>query len=159
MMTVRIVCVGDVKEGYWSAAIKEYAKRLEAYCKLEILEIPETKLPSKPSEGDIRLTLESEGKRILAKCEGCHVIALVIEGQMESSVAFSERLETLGVRGVSKIAFVIGGSHGLSTEVKQTADASLSFSPMTFPHQLMRVVLLEQIYRAFSIQKGTSYHK
>jgi 23S rRNA (pseudouridine1915-N3)-methyltransferase len=159
MMTVRIVCVGDIKEGYWTAAIKEYVKRLEAYCKLEIQEVSEAKMPNKPSDNDIRLALDQEGKRILGKCEGCHVFALAIEGGMESSIAFSERLETLAVRGVSKIAFVIGGSHGLSAEVKQTADGTLSFSPMTFPHQLMRVVLLEQIYRAFAIQRKTSYHK
>lgn len=159
MMTLRIVCVGDLKETYWNDAIKEYAKRLDPFCKLEIVEIAETKLPNKPSDAQIRLGLDAEGERILAKCDGFHKIALAIEGTMESSPQFSLRLETLGVRGVSKLAFLIGGSHGLADSVKAKADYALSFSPMTLPHQLMRVVLLEQIYRAFSIANHTSYHK
>jgi len=159
MMTIRLVCVGDLKEDHWTKAASEYAKRLDGFCKLEIVEIPEAKLPANPGEALIQTALASEGTRILAKCGGFHLIALAIEGAMESSPAFSERLEKLGVAGVSKVAFAIGGSHGLSDEVKRKADQLLSFSPMTFPHQLMRVVLLEQIYRAFSIQRKSSYHK
>ncbi len=160
--TVKITCVavGKIKEMYFSEAVKEYAKRLSRYCKLEIVELPDEKTPDGASAAEEAAILEREGERILkAVREDAYVIALAIKGKALDSVEFSRRLERLGVEGKSHIVFVIGGSLGLSTAVMKRADESVSFSRMTFPHQLMRVILLEQVYRGFRIMKGEPYHK
>lgn len=159
---VKITCVavGKIKEMYFSEAVKEYAKRLSRYCKLEIVELPDEKTPDGASAAEEAAILEREGERILkAVREDAYVIALAIEGKALDSVEFSRRLERLGVEGKSHIVFVIGGSLGLSPAVMKRADESVSFSRMTFPHQLMRVILLEQVYRGFRIMKGEPYHK
>lgn len=159
---VKITCVavGKIKEMYFSEAVKEYAKRLSRYCKLEIVELPDEKTPDRASAAEEAAILEREGERILkAVREDAYVIALAIEGKVLDSVEFSSRLERLGVEGKSHIVFVIGGSLGLSPAVMKRADESVSFSRMTFPHQLMRVILLEQVYRGFRIMKGEPYHK
>lgn len=159
---VKITCVavGKIKEMYFSEAVKEYAKRLSRYCKLEIVELPDEKTPDGASAAEEAAILEREGERILkAVREDAYVIALAIKGKALDSVEFSRRLERLGVEGKSHIVFVIGGSLGLSPAVMKRADESVSFSRMTFPHQLMRVILLEQVYRGFRIMKGEPYHK
>lgn len=159
-MKITCVAVGKIKEAYYSEAVKEYAKRLSRYCKLEIVELPDEKTPDGVSAAEEAAILEREGERILkALREDAYVIALAIEGKVLDSVELSERIEQLGVRGISHIAFVIGGSLGLSPAVIGRADEALSFSRMTFPHQLMRVILLEQVYRSFRIMKGEPYHK
>ncbi len=160
--TVKITCVavGKIKEMYFSEAVKEYAKRLSRYCKLEIVELPDEKTPDGASAAEEAAILEREGERILkAVREDAYVIALAIKGKALDSVELSRRLERLGVEGKSHIVFVIGGSLGLSPAVMKRADESVSFSRMTFPHQLMRVILLEQVYRGFRIMKGEPYHK
>ena len=147
-MKITCVAVGKIKEMYFSEAVKEYAKRLSRYCKLEIVELPDEKTPDGASAAEEAAILEREGERILkAVREDAYVIALAIKGKALDSVEFSRRLERLGVEGKSHIVFVIGGSLGLSTAVMKRADESVSFSRMTFPHQLMRVILLEQVYR------------
>ena len=159
-MKITCVAVGKIKEMYFSEAVKEYAKRLSRYCKLEIVELPDEKTPDGASAAEEAAILEREGERILkAVREDAYVIALAIEGKVLDSVEFSRRLERLGVEGKSHIVFVIGGSLGLSPAVMKRADESVSFSRMTFPHQLMRVILLEQVYRGFRIMKGEPYHK
>ncbi|MCI8861942.1 MAG: 23S rRNA (pseudouridine(1915)-N(3))-methyltransferase RlmH [Lachnospiraceae bacterium] len=159
-MKITCVAVGKIKEMYFSEAVKEYAKRLSRYCKLEIVELPDEKTPDGASAAEEAAILEREGERILkAVREDAYVIALAIEGKALDSVEFSRRLERLGVEGKSHIVFVIGGSLGLSPAVMKRADESVSFSRMTFPHQLMRVILLEQVYRGFRIMKGEPYHK
>ncbi len=160
MLSVHILAVGKLKESYLREASAEYQKRLGAFCKLTITEIEEYKLPDRPSEAQIRAGMEEEGKRILQKLPaGCCPIMLCIEGKQLSSEELAGRMAELSIQGVSSIAFVIGGSCGLSDQVKAAARMKLSMSKMTFPHQLARVMLLEQIYRAFSIQAGTRYHK
>ncbi len=159
-MKITCVAVGKIKEMYFSEAVKEYAKRLSRYCKLEIVELPDEKTPDGASAAEEAAILEREGERILkAVREDAYVIALAIKGKALDSVEFSRRLERLGVEGKSHIVFVIGGSLGLSPAVMKRADESVSFSRMTFPHQLMRVILLEQVYRGFRIMKGEPYHK
>ncbi len=159
-MKITCVAVGKIKEMYFSEAVKEYAKRLSRYCKLEIVELPDEKTPDGASAAEEAAILEREGERILkAVREDAYVIALAIKGKALDSVEFSRRLERLGVEGKSHIVFVIGGSLGLSPAVMKRADESVSFSWMTFPHQLMRVILLEQVYRGFRIMKGEPYHK
>ncbi len=159
-MKITCVAVGKIKEMYFSEAVKEYAKRLSRYCKLEIVELPDEKTPDGASAAEEAAILEREGERILkAVREDAYVIALAIEGKALDSVELSRRLERLGVEGKSHIVFVIGGSLGLSPAVMKRADESVSFSRMTFPHQLMRVILLEQVYRGFRIMKGEPYHK
>ncbi|MCI9017691.1 MAG: 23S rRNA (pseudouridine(1915)-N(3))-methyltransferase RlmH, partial [Lachnospiraceae bacterium] len=154
-MKITCVAVGKIKEMYFSEAVKEYAKRLSRYCKLEIVELPDEKTPDGASAAEEAAILEREGERILkAVREDAYVIALAIEGKVLDSVELSRRLERLGVEGKSHIVFVIGGSLGLSPAVMKRADESVSFSRMTFPHQLMRVILLEQVYRGFRIMKG-----
>lgn len=160
LLKITCVVVGKIKEKYFTDAVKEYAKRLRRYCKLEIVELPDEKTPDGASTAEEAAILEREGERILkALREDAYVIALAIEGKALDSVELSEKIEQLGVRGISHIAFVIGGSLGLSPAVIGRADEALSFSRMTFPHQLMRVILLEQIYRSFRIMKGEPYHK
>lgn len=159
-MKITCVVVGKIKETYYTDAVKEYAKRLSRYCKLEIVELPDEKTPDGASVAEEMAILEREGERILkALREDAYVIALAIEGKGLDSVEFSGKIEQLGIRGVSHITFVIGGSLGLASSVMSRADEALSFSRMTFPHQLMRVILLEQIYRSFRIMKGEPYHK
>lgn len=159
-MKITCVTVGKIKEAYFTGAIAEYQKRLSRYCKLEIIELPDEKTPDNASEAQEQQIKEKEGERILKVLkDDAYVIALAIEGKMPDSVELSQKLERLGVQGVSHIMFIIGGSLGLSREVLKRADEKLSFSRMTFPHQLMRVILLEQIYRGYRIMKGEPYHK
>ena len=159
-MKITCVVVGKIKEKYFTDAIKEYSKRLSRYCKLEIVELADEKTPDGASEAEEAAIREKEGERILkALKDDAYVIALAIEGKMLGSEELAEKIEKLGVGGVSQIVFVIGGSLGLSSQVMKRADYALSFSRMTFPHQLMRVVLLEQIYRSYRIMNHQPYHK
>ena len=159
-MKITCVVVGKIKEKYFTDAIKEYSKRLSRYCKLEIVELADEKTPDGASEAEEAAIREKEGERILkALKDDAYVIALAIEGKMLDSVELSQKIERLGVSGTSHIAFVIGGSLGLAPAVMKRADYALSFSCMTFPHQLMRVILLEQLYRSYRILKNEPYHK
>ena len=159
-MRITVVCVGKIKEKFYVQAVEEYAKRLSRYCKLEFVELPDEKTPENAGEQINASIKAKEGDRILSVLrDDAYVIALAIQGNMLDSVQFSEKLEKLAVSSVSHIMFVIGGSLGLDTRVLSRADYKLSFSKMTFPHQLMRVVLLEQIYRAYRIMRGEPYHK
>lgn len=159
-MKITVLCVGRIKEKYFTDAVKEYAKRLGRYCKLEILEVMDEKIPDGAGKVLEDAVKQKEGEKLLSRLrEGAYVIALELEGKKLDSMAFSERLEKLGVHGVSHIVFIIGGSLGLSEEVKKRADEAISFSDMTFPHQLMRVILLEQIYRGYRIINREPYHK
>ena len=160
MLSVTILTVGKLKEGYLRDACGEYAKRLQGSCTFRIEELNEYRLPENPSPAQIALGLEKEGQEILQRCPaGAYVVAMCIEGKMLDSVAFSRILSQVAVQGKSQVIFIIGGSFGLWERVKKRADLRLSMSPMTFPHQLARVMLCEQIYRAFSIAAGTRYHK
>lgn len=159
-MKITLVTVGKIKEKYFTMAIEEYSKRLSRYCKLEIVELADEKTPDKASQALEEQIKEKEANRILAAIrEDSYVIALAIEGKMLDSVELADKIEKLGIDGVSNITFVIGGSLGLHKSVINRADYLLSFSKMTFPHQLMRVVLLEQIYRSYRIINGEPYHK
>jgi 23S rRNA (pseudouridine1915-N3)-methyltransferase len=159
MATIKIITVGTLKEDYLRAAVAEYEKRISGFCKVESLNIKESKLPNAPSEGDIRRALSEEGKQILsAMPDRAYKIAMCVEGRQFSSEELAQKID--GAFSTSnEICFVIGSSHGLSDEVKNAADLKLSVSKLTFPHQLMRVVLLESIYRCLNIIKGTKYHK
>lgn len=159
-MRITILCVGKVKEKYFTGAIEEYSKRLSRYCKLEIIEVPDEKTPDGASDAVNLQIKQKEGEKILDKIpEDAYVIALAIEGRQPDSVELSEKIEKLGIRGISHIVFVIGGSLGLSSQVMKRANEAVSFSRMTFPHQLMRVILLEQVYRAYRIMNHEPYHK
>ena len=159
-MKIMVIAVGKIKEKFFEDAIKEYSKRLYRYCKLEILQVPDEKTPDNASETVETQIKEKEGERILSKIpDGAYVIALAIEGKMLDSEELAEKINTLGITGTSQIVFIIGGSLGLSRQVLERADYKLSFSRMTFPHQLMRVVLLEQVYRGYRIITGAPYHK
>ena len=159
-MQIDIVCVGKIKEAFFRSALEEYKKRLGRYCRLNELEVTDEKTPENASEDETRQIKEKEGLRILSRLkDDAYVIALAIEGKGFSSEALAEELEKLSIRGVSHLQFVIGGSLGLSDTVLKRADLLLSFSKMTFPHQLMRVILLEQIYRTFRIRRNEPYHK
>lgn len=159
-MKITVLCVGKIKENYFTDAIKEYSKRLSRYCTLEIKEVADEKTPDGASEGQMNLIRQKEGERLLKYLdEGSFVIPLCIEGSQLDSVILSEKIEQIGLRGQSHITFIIGGSLGLDKQVTQKADFSLSFSKMTFPHQLMRVILLEQIYRSYRILNHEPYHK
>ncbi len=160
MISVNIICVGKLKEKYLRDASAEYIKRLTAFCKLNIIEIAPYALPDSPTQAQIDAGLEAEGKQILSKIQnGSYVYAMCIEGKQRSSEALSAEFDKLSVFGESNLTFIIGGSFGLSDAVKARADARLSMSQMTFPHQLARIMLLEQIYRAFQISTGGKYHK
>ena len=160
MRSVTVLCVGKLKEKYWRDAVAEYEKRLSAFCRLSVVEVDEERLPESPSPAQIAQTLQAEGKRLLARVpQGAAIYALCIEGKELSSPALAESLDRLAVDGCSHTVFIIGGSWGLSDEVKAAARFRLSMSPMTFPHQLARVMLLEQIYRAAQISSGGKYHK
>ncbi len=159
-MKISIITVGKIKEKYLKDAIAEYAKRLSRYCKLEMIEVADEKTPDHASENVETLIRNREGGRIMKQIRAdSYVIALAIDGEMLDSVELAERIDSLGIQGVSHISFVIGGSLGLSGEVLARADYKLSFSRMTFPHQLMRVILLEQIYRSYRIINREPYHK
>ena len=159
-MRINIVCVGKIKEKYLKLGIDEFKKRLSKYCKLEIIELEDEKAPENLSDKEMLMIKEKEGKKILSKIkDNSYVIALAIDGKNLSSEDLAETINKLGVRGISNITFVIGGSLGLSDEVLSRADYKLSFSKMTFPHQLMRLILLEQVYRAYRINNGEPYHK
>ena len=159
-MKLSLITVGKIKEKYLEAAIAEYSKRLSRYCRLEIVQVADEKTPDKAGEALETQIKEKEGERILSHIkDGSFVIALAIEGKELSSEELAAWVENLGITGVSHIVFVIGGSLGLSKQVLERADAKLSFSRMTFPHQLMRVILLEQIYRSYRIISGEPYHK
>ena len=159
-MKISIVCVGKVKEKFFRGAIDEYVKRLGRYCKLEIVEVIDEKTPDNASDHEVELIKEKEGERILKNISSdAYVVALAIEGKQLSSEELAEKIDKLGIQGISHIQLVIGGSLGLADKVLKRADMLLSFSRMTFPHQLMRVVLLEQIYRAYRIIHNEPYHK
>ena len=159
-MKITLVTVGKIKERYFEDAIKEYSKRLGRYCRLDIIQVQDEKTPDGAGEAMERQIKDKEGQRILSNIkDGAYVIALAIEGRMLSSEELASRLQKLGVDGISHSGLVIGGSLGLSEEVMRRADFALSFSKMTFPHQMMRVVLLEQVYRSYRIMAGEPYHK
>ena len=159
-MKITILSVGKIKEKYLSDAIAEYSKRLGRYCRLNIIQVQDEKTPDEPSNTQKQLILDKEASRLEAYIEnGTHLIALAINGQPLSSEELAEKINSLGLSGQSNITFVIGGSLGLSDKILSRADMLLSFSKMTFPHQLMRVILLEQIYRSFKIISHEPYHK
>ena len=161
MMTVEIICVGKLKEKYWQDAAAEYTKRLGRFCSVKITELPEVRLNGS-SKADEAAVINAESEAIAAKLlpgPGSFSIALAVKGKALSSEGLAEKMADLALLGKSRIVFVIGGSLGLSEGLIKSCDMSLSFSAMTFPHQLMRVVLLEQIYRAFKINAGETYHK
>lgn len=159
-MRISIVCVGKIKEKFYRDAIDEYAKRLSRYCKLEILEVPDEKTPDNASEAEEAQIKKKESERILSKIkEDAYVITLEILGKKMDSLSFGQVLEKAALSGKSHIQFVIGGSLGLHETVSKRADLKISFSDMTFPHQLMRVILCEQIYRGYRIINGEPYHK
>lgn len=160
MMKIQLIVVGKLKEKYFTDACNEYIKRLGAFCNISVTEVAEHKCPDSPSDADIAITLKNEGKRILdAIPDNAEVIALCIEGKQFSSEKLADRIDLAAVQGKSCICFVIGGSWGLDEAVKARASLKFSMSEMTFPHMLARVMLLEQVYRAFSIIKGNKYHK
>lgn len=159
-MRINIVCVGKIKEKYLKLGIDEFKKRLSKYCKLDIIELDDEKAPENLSDKEMEMIKDKEGKKILAKIKDTsYVIALAIDGKSLSSEELADTINKLGIKGISNISFVIGGSLGLSDEVLSRADYKLSFSKMTFPHQLMRLILLEQIYRSYRINNGEPYHK
>lgn len=159
-MNITIICVGKIKEKYLKSAIDEYTKRLSRYCKLSIIELSDEKTPDNASEKEETIIKEKEGEAILKNIkDSMFAIALELKGNMLSSEELSSYIMDLGVRGESNIAFVIGGSLGLSKAVLERANYKLCFSKMTFPHQLFRVMLLEQVYRGFRIISGEPYHK
>ncbi|MBP0962742.1 MAG: 23S rRNA (pseudouridine(1915)-N(3))-methyltransferase RlmH [Oscillospiraceae bacterium] len=160
MLNVTLLTVGKLKEAYWRSACEEYKKRLGAFCRPNIVEVDEYRLPEKPSQAQIDAGLEAEGKKLLEQIPaGSYVITLCIEGKELSSPQLAEKLAAVSVQGYSRVFFIIGGSFGLSPAVKARSDLRLSMSPMTFPHQLARVMVLEQLYRALGINAGTKYHK
>ena len=160
MLKITVIAVGKLKEKFYQEAAAEYAKRLGRHCKLEIIELPEQRLPEDPSPAEIQRALRAEGAAIREKLpKGGAVVALCIEGKPCSSEELSRRMADFGIQGRTQVTFIIGGSFGLDEDVKKQADWRLSMSPMTFPHHLARVMLLEQIYRACQIAEGTKYHK
>ena len=158
-MNISIICAGKIKEKYFTSAIDEYKNRLGRFAKLDIIEIPDEKIPDNASEKEEELIKQKEGKAMLSKIKsGAYVVAKCIEGKELSSEEIAHKISEISMHS-SHIVFIIGGSLGLSDEVKSRADLKLSFGPITLPHQLMRVVMLEQIYRAFKINNNESYHK
>lgn len=159
-MNIKIISVGKLKEKYLIQGIQEYVKRLGAYAKMDLIEVADEKAPENLSEAEMRLVKEKEGERILTKIkEQEYVFALAINGKNPSSEEFAKTINQLGIQGKSQLVFVIGGSLGLSDTVLKRSNAQISFGKMTYPHQLMRLILVEQIYRAFRINKGEPYHK
>lgn len=159
-MNITVIAIGKLKERYWTDAVSEYSKRLGSYCALNIIELRESPLRANPSAADEEAVKIAEGEDVLSRIRPSdYVITLEIKGKAMSSEQLASKIEALGIEGRSSIVFVIGGSLGLSPEVSRRADFKLSFSAMTFPHQMMRVILLEQIYRSFRIIKHEPYHK
>lgn len=160
MLSIRLICVGKLKESFWKNAVQEYEKRLSKYCRLEIMELKEERLPENPSEKEIARALVSEAARIQEKIpDGSTIIPMCIEGRQLTSREMADMLEEIIVQGASKLCMIIGGSVGLSDEIKIQGKFRLSMSKMTFPHHLARVMVLEQLYRSFQIQTGGKYHK
>ena len=160
MQKVTVLCVGKLKERFYIDAAAEYCKRLQRHCKLELLELPEYRLPDNPSPAEIQKALETEAAAIREKLpKGGALVAMCIEGKTCSSEALAQRMEDFAVSGKTQVTFLIGGSVGLDASLKTQADWKLSMTPMTFPHHMARIMLLEQIYRAYQIQQGTKYHK
>ena len=157
-MKIKIVCVGKLKEKYLKDGIDEYSKRISRFAKVEIVELPDEKIPDNPSDAQCLAVIEAESEKIKKHLEG-YIIALCVEGQKLSSEKLAEKIAQIQLGGNSTITFVIGSSLGMSDAIKKTASLKLSFSDMTFPHQLMRLILTEQIYRAFKINNNESYHK
>ncbi len=159
-MNISIISVGKLKEKYLKMGIDEYIKRLSSYAKMDIIEVPDEKAPENLSDADMLIVKEKEGERILNKIsDDSYVIALAINGKEHTSESLAKKIDQLATYGNSKVAFVIGGSLGLSDAVMKRADDTLSFSKMTFPHQLMKLILVEQVYRAFRINRNEPYHK
>lgn len=159
-MNITVIAIGKLKEKYWTDAVKEYSKRLGGYCNLNIIELKESPLRANPSAADEQAVKNAEGADILSRIKSTDfVITLEIKGKGLSSEQLADKIEDLAINGRSSIVFVIGGSLGLSQDVSKRADFKLSFSAMTFPHQMMRVILLEQVYRAFKIIRNEAYHK
>lgn len=159
-MNITVICIGKLKERYWTEAVQEYVKRLNKYCTLTINELKEERVTDNASAAEEAAAIEAEGRSILRQIKKeTYVIALEILGTELTSEELSDRIKSLGLAGKSDIAFIIGGSLGLSDEVLARANFRLSFSRMTFPHQMMRVILLEQIYRSFKIMRNETYHK
>ena len=159
-MKIKVVTVGKLKEKYLKDGIEEYLKRISRFAKFQMIELADEKTPDKASESENQKILEIEGQRILSKVgDRDFVIVLAIEGKTFSSEEFSKQLEEASIKGFSTLTFIIGGSLGLAQDVKNRANLSVSFGRLTLPHQLMRLVLVEQIYRAFTIQQGSPYHK
>lgn len=160
MVTIHVICVGRLKESFWTAAEAEYAKRLSSSCRLTITQLPEEKLPDSPSKAQIEAALAREGAAIFSKIpKNARIAALCVEGEAFSSEALSGWLTRQTVEGASTLVFIIGGSYGLHPSVKEKAHLRLSMSAMTFPHHLARIMVLEQLYRAFKIGEGSKYHK
>lgn len=159
MLNVQIVCIGKLKESYWRLACNEYEKRMQSFAKFSIRELPECRLPENPNAAQIKAVLREEGEHILSECKNTQIVPLCIEGKEISSPDLAKWIENKAVSGVSSISFVIGSSFGLDDSVKESGNLRLSMSPMTFPHQLARVMLCEQIYRSFQILNHGKYHK
>jgi len=160
MLSVHLICVGKLKEKFYKDACAEYVKRLSPYCKLTLTEVPEVKLSQKPTLGEIALALDKEGDAIRAKLPpSARIVALCVVGKLRSSEELAQLFPSVGSSPDKHLVFLIGGSYGLHPSIKAEAQIQLSMSPMTFPHHLARVMLLEQIYRAFKINEGSSYHK
>ena len=159
MLNIKFITVGTLKESYLREAVEEYMKRLSAFCRPELIQLKETRTPDNPSDAQIAAVIEDEGKRILAEIPPrAYVVPLCVEGKQLSSEELAEKIESISSEA-GTICFIIGGSYGLSAAVKAAGNLKLSFSRLTFPHQLMRVILLEAVYRGFNIIKGTKYHK
>jgi len=160
VLSIHLICVGKLKEKFYREAVEEYTKRLSAYCKLNLVELPEVKLPQNPSQGEIQAALDKEGAAIRAKIpQNASVIAMCVEGKTRSSEELAALVRNWAQNAAKHLVFVIGGSYGLHPSIKEEAWVRLSMSPMTFPHHLARVMVLEQVYRAFKINEGSSYHK
>ena len=161
-MKVEILCIGKLKEGYWREALAEYSKRLSRFCKFVVTELPETKLPENAGSAEEQMVIRTESEALLKKLSrgpNSYSVALAVKGKQLSSEELAQKMADLSLDGKSEINFVIGGSLGMSQELLSACDYQLSFSKMTFPHQLMRVILSEQIYRAFKINANETYHK
>ncbi len=159
-ISVHLICVGKLKEKFYIDAAAEYAKRLSAYCKFQLTELPEERLPANPSQAQIDAALEKEAQAVEARLpRGAAVVALCVEGELLSSERLAQRLERWPGEGISTLVFLMGSSYGMHPGLKKQARLRLSMSPMTFPHHLARVMLLEQLYRCFKIQEGSGYHK
>ena len=160
MLSVHLICVGKLKEKFYREAVEEYTKRLKGYCKLNLVELPEVKIPQEPSPAEIQSALEKEGESIRTKIPvGSSIVAMCVEGKPRSSEELAKMVADWSMNSAKHLVFVIGGSYGMHPSIKAEAWAQLSMSPMTYPHHLARVMVLEQIYRAFKINEGSSYHK